>query len=258
MNHKILLAMTIALSVFFEGCLEAPRLIPSSVTPMQNPHYAPSKNDESKHDVSVTLSGHFPSDGVNVRQKWSGGGTVSYSYHGLGLNWLFVNAAVGGAYGELEYSCFSGCNKSPAVNEIWKALDGESVSYFGFQQQLQIGAEKSFKHFMIGLFLGVQFFEDFGDFEDERKELIEKKFAGGDDKNWGALPLGGFFLGWNISERLGSIVLERSDTYYRDEEDASYLQTLLSLTYKHPSGFYGGISFSDNGKYLLLGKKFTF
>lgn len=257
MKLKISSLVALASISLLCGCLSSPRVLTQGGASMVEPHI-PKAND-AKQVVGVQLAGRLPSEGMNMEQNYSIGGNVSYRYHIDPSLPFFISAAVGGFYGEAEFACQEDCD-SRLVKTAWSALEDKSMDYFSFQQRLRAGVEFGKGVVLGGLALGVQFNENFGDWEDARQNLVEINAARGNEDSWGVNFHWNVFLGFRLGS-YGTIMLEDGMIYAfeldADDKIDMFLHTLY-VTYVHPTGFFGGVAKGEDGLSLSVGKTFAF
>lgn len=250
----LMLFFVILSSSFFTGCLPSLYPMGSESTLIHKPRL--NKNSETEKAISVSAFGGMVSKSpTNVEHVLDGGANLDFNLRSPGgVPWLFINTGVTNAYGKLNIACNdSDCKsmkESSKKNAIFRKYENQSYSFGSVQEYLRLGVEGHPGILVLGLSGGIQLFQDFGDFETARQELIKEeifkgpksKALGQEYKTW---------IGLNVLDK-GIINLEVSLLIYDGVTSSG-----LSLGYFHNNGLYTAVNLSTTAQ-LHIGKSFVF
>jgi len=256
----LLLIAGAAITFTMTGCI-APSMQSMGSAPMITAHQPKTTpSGEKQIDLSVEAYGMLNTTGLNVEQVNAGGGAVSFGFHPAGaISPLFVNAAVAGVAGSLQF----GCTDLPCADtyQAWLGTDDgdENQTFWSLQERLIAGAEFNLgSHFFLGAAGGIQFYQGGGDYESMRDRLEDIKLVKNIDGKADWRPTASAWLGPRFGENGngGTLTLEYSVTF---AEKVKEWNTLLGISYFHPSGFHGGVFTTTNAAFAAsLGKTFQF
>ena len=242
------------------GCI-APSMQSMGSAPMTTAHQPKTTpNGEKQVDLTVETFGTFGSTGYNVEQVNAGGGTVAFGFHPAGaISPLFVNASVAGIAGTLQF----GCTDLPCSDtyQAWlSSKDGdEDYTFWNLQERILAGAEFNLgSNFFIGAAGGLQFYQGGGDYESKRSRMEDARLVKNVDEKADWRPTASVWLGPRFGDNGsgGSLSLEYSVTF---AEKVKEWNTLLGISYFHPSGFHGGVFTTSNASFIAsIGKTFLF
>lgn len=267
MNKKIFsVALVASISVSLTGCLEpTARSMGSTLMPAPLTHRAPA---DTASEMSLTASGFWghTDDAYNVSDLDAGGGSLGLTYRWSGkMAPFFLNAAVGGFGGSLKFSCDDeyGCDKGSTFDKKYiswlETEEGrEQYSFWNIQERILVGADVSTSSVIIGMGVGLQFFQGASDHDDIRSALDDVEWVddidGKNDFGFMTAWWFGFNFGQNASN--GNIVLEYDILHKGGMDDWT---SSLKLTYAHPTGFFvGGANNSLMEWTVYAGKNFVF
>lgn len=258
MNMKIRLLFTLAfVPLLFCGCMK-PSFHSMGVSPMivEHPARAIPHGDSLEMSVSADAFGGYIRSGMNTEKGFDAGGAVSFLLRPAGAySPLFMEAAVGGKYGQVKFA--DGDYFDGGYSKWLMTKDGEkSYSFYSIQERITAGADFDLgSYVMLGFGGGVQFFQGGGEFDDKRDELEKLRIADNYDDGYGVKPVGMLRVGGRLG-KIGTLMLEYSQTFATHLADFG---TNISLSYAHPSGLHAGLFMDlDAGVGLSLGKTFRF
>ena len=260
-NKVAALLMAGTISTFaLTGCI-APSMQSMGSAPMATVHQPKTTPaGEREMALSVGAFGTVGTAGFNVEQVNAGGGTVLFGFHPAGaVSPLFVNVAVSGFAGTLQF----GCNDLPCSSEYhtWLATDDgdEDYTFWNIQERILAGAEFNIgKHFFIGAAGGAQFYQGGGDYESKRDRLEKLRLVKNIDGKADWRPTVSAWLGPRFGQdgNGGALALEYTVNFAKEVKEWN---TLLGVSYFHPSGFHGGVTTGSNMEFALnFGKTFLF
>lgn len=256
----LLITVTTALTLTTTGCI-APSLQSMGSAPMTTAHQPRTAPEGEKQiDLSVEAFGTFGTTGLNVEQVNAGGGSASFGFHPAGtLSPLFVNASVAGLAGTLQF----GCNDLPCSDNYHEWLStkegDEDYTFWNMQERILAGAEFNLgNNFFIGAAGGLQFYQGGGDYESKRERMEKKGLVKNIDEKADWRPTASAWLGPRFGENGngGILSFEYSMTFSKKVKEWN---SLLGISYIHPSGFHGGVFTTSNAAFVTyLGKTFLF
>ena len=266
MKKFILITLLTGLAITLSGCFETTsRSMGATLMPSPIMHRLTPDTTSYSISVGVTGFGGYTGNEYSVRKLGAFGGTLDFSYHMNGSNPFFVNVAVGGMGGSLQFSCDRernyNCN-STFENSYsqWLITDEgrKRYSFWNMQERILAGFDVTAKLFMIGFAGGYQFFQGASKYDDIREKLDDARIAHDiDGKNDYGVVMA-YWIGFYMGDhgKYGNLVAEM-DVLHKDGLDnwtASH-----KLTYTHTTGFFAGIgSNSLIALTLYAGKQFVF
>lgn len=262
-NMKRMLAPlgAVALSFGLSGCLQ-PTAHSMGATLMPAPLQHRADGNSENSELAVSVSGFYAhtSEDDNVKDMNAGGGNLSVTYRlGGTVSPLFVNAAVGGFAGSLNFACTDDCDWEKYDKWLDSKEGKADYSFWNLQERVVAGADFNPGPFLIvGLAGGVQLYQGSSDYDDKRHELDGEGLVDDVDGKFGAAPVSVLWLGSHLGRngQYGNVVFEASQYYKGDIDDWSYSN---KLTYSHPSGFFGGVAEGNlMDLTLFAGKTFVF
>jgi len=268
MNIKKLICTVACLgfTTILSGCLCTSFRSMSSM-PLPTPHQ-PRLNPESKdREINLSVNGFGITNGdwFSTANVNAGGGQVEGTIRPGGFfSPLFASASFSGFGGNVNFDCKVAKNCSDQYYAWLLSKEGQKkYSFWGTRENLRTGFEF---HPPIYLFFGlsaeVQFYQGGGEFDRQRKKLRnDMRGIRNLDDGYGNLFAISTWNGFHLGKKgqYGSISLEISYSldYIDDDSNMNYL--LSTLSYYHPSGFYGGVSgFSGDDISFYGGKIFQF
>ena len=224
-----------------------------------------SGEQQKNFSVGADLFGTPYGMGQNVDEVHSVGGDLFAQYRFLDV--FFVQAAFAGNGGTLKFDC----NDDPCWNKYHNRLDSkegeDSYSFWSLQEQAMLGTDFKIGFVQFGFGGGIMLSQSNGDYEDKRKELVERDLVDSPaDKNE-IFPMVGIWYGFSLGKggRYGVIKNETRIVFSDDLSDEGSIvlgagtAMSMGLVYYHPSGFHGGLSTSTQELFSIsLGKTFNF
>ena len=224
-----------------------------------------SREQQKNFSVGADLFGTPYGMGQNVDEIHSVGGDIFAQYRFLDV--FFVQAAFAGNGGTLKFDC----NDYPCWSNYRNWLDSkegeDSYSFWSLQEQVMLGTDFKTGLFQFGFGGGIMLSQSNGDYEDKRKELVERDLIDSPaDKNE-IFPMVGIWYGFSLGKggRYGVIKNEMRMVFSDNlSNGGSIVQgvgtaTSTGIVYYHPSGFHGGLSVSTQQLFSMSwGKTFNF
>jgi len=253
-----------SLSTVLIGCMSttlrsmATQPIPTAHQPRINPD-----SKDSEIDLSIEGFGTINHTWFNTQDINAGGGVLEFNYSPGGkISPLFIGTDLSIYAGSVQFDCERTSHCSDSYRAWLTSETGqEKYTFWSISEKIAAGAEI---HLPANLFLGIdggiRLFQGGGSYDDKRQELDHKipSVKNLDDGN-GVAPVADFWLGYHFGNqgRYGATTLQGSwSTLYQDEQET---KIPITLSYFHPSGFHGGISWVGNTDFsIYLGKTFSF
>lgn len=248
-------------TILLTGCLNT-TLMSMGTQPIPLVHQPRQNMDKSKPEIGISADGFGIINGhwVNTHQIYGGGGIINGTIYGAKpISPFFINFSFGGYGGNVKFTCDEEENCRDKYFDWLDSDEGKKTySFFAFQEKISLGIEFNPWRFILGLSAGMHAFEGGGDYDNQRKELADLPNVVNESDN-GANFIFSSWLGFQIGEdgKYGAVVseLQLSGLYAHDES----AEGQASLSYFHPSGFHGGITFVRTpGIELFAGKTFYF
>ncbi len=230
-------------------------------TPLQHRASA----DSAKAEFSVAASGFYSAtdERDNVSGLNAGGGNLSATFRASGVaSWFFVNAAVGGFGGSMNFACSEakcrnlGENNREYSDWLKTSEGGADYSFWNVQERVLAGVDLNVGPYLIlGGAGGVQLFQGGGEYDDMRAELDEQNVVDDLDGSSGTAGVMSVWLGSHFGRhgQYGNFVVEY-DLYFKG--DLSYS---MKYTYTHPTGFFAGVAEGSLMAFTVYaGKEFVF
>ncbi|MCQ2062184.1 MAG: hypothetical protein MJY99_02460 [Fibrobacter sp.] len=262
---KIFVMATCCAAFVLSGCVSTSlRSMASTPTPLVHQPRLDPTSEKSEVAVSADAFGIVNGSWLNTNDIYGGGGAVSGTYRAGGsISPLFATAHVAGFGGKVNFECM-GKNGCKSGFEKWLRTDDgkDDYNFWAIQEQVMVGAEFDTRFFMnFGLAAGARMFQGGGSYDDKRDELEDEIAVRNKDDGFGVSPAVSLWLGFRIGDKAqnGSIIaqVDYAREYIVDDNDEGVLP--VTLSYFHPSGFHGGVTFVKNMYYnLYFGKTFTF
>ena len=256
-KKPLLLAAAFAAALTLTGCI-TPSMQSMGSAPLpafHQPKSAP--NGEQQISITADAYGTAMATGYNVEQVNAGGGLLGFEYHPAGaISPLFVNASVSGFAGSLQFGCKDEpCNK--AYNEWLASRDGnKDYTFWNLQERILAGAEFNLGSLLfVGAAGGIQFYQGGSDYESKREYLEDKGLVKNIDERHDWRPTASVWIGPRLGNG-GAIAVEFDMTFASKPKEWN---SLLGLSYFHPSGFHGSVFTSSNTSFAVsFGKSFLF
>lgn len=262
MNKKIqtsmCLAAMIGCSMMLSGCLSARmQSMGAAMMPVAHqPRMAP-QGDSQKFSLAVDAMGSPVVSGLNVDGGFAAGAAATFAYRPKGNQWpLFAELSASGFGGKVNFGYTDYKGVSDGYKAWLKTKAGkDDYSFWNLQQRLLVGGDFYVaSHFMVGVGAGVLLYEGGGDYDEMRDDLEKLKLAKNLDDSFGVSPIASFWLGFPISDKVGTITLQGTSDFSMDVWNFD-----AGVSYFHPSGFHGGVSYNAQlGVSLSVGKSFMF
>ena len=266
MKNKLFVFLLLSVVVCLLAGCNKPFLQTMGSNPMPIYHEPRWSGEQQKSfAVGVDLFGTPYGIGQNVDEVHSVGGDLFAQYRFLDV--FFVQAAFAGNGGTLKFDC----NDDPCWSKYHNWLDskegGKSYSFWSLQEQAMLGTDFKTGLFQFGFGGGIMLSQSNGDYEDKRKELVERDLVDSPADNNEIFPMAGIWYGFSLGKggRYGVIKNEMRMVYSDNlSNGGSIVQgvgTAMSagVVYYHPSGFHGGVSTSTQELFSIsLGKTFSF
>lgn len=268
-KHSILTKASFAaifcMTFMLNGCVGTSlRSLATTPTPIVHQPRLDPTSEKSEIAVSADAFGIVNGNWLNTNDIYGGGGIVSGTFRAGGaISPLFASAHVSGFGGKVNFECMNKKGCKSGFQKWMNSDDGkDDYNFWGIQEQVMVGAEFDTRFFMnFGLAAGARMFQGGGSYDDKREELEEEYKVKNRDDGYGASPAVSLWLGFRIGDKAqnGSIIaqVDYANEYIVDDNDEGVLP--ITLSYFHPSGFHGGVTFVKNMYYnLYFGKTFTF